>query len=156
MIRPLSPKDLSLVRQFILDRWGAEKVVVHGSEYYPHELPGFIAEQDGTWIGLVTYQVSGESCEIVTLDSLVEGQGIGSTLIEAVKFQARAANCCRLWLVTTNDNLNALGFYQKRGFSLCALRPHAVDESRKIKPSIPLIGESGIPIRDEIELEMEI
>ena len=104
--------------------------------------------------GLVTFHIAGDACEIVTLDSLHPGQGIGTALIEAVKAAAGAAGCRRLWLITTNDNLHALGFYQKRGFRLVAVHPGAVDDSRKLKPEIPLIGNDGIPIRDEIELEI--
>ena len=91
--------------------------------------------------------IAGDACEIVTLDSLIEGQGIGTTLIEAVKAAAEAAGCRRLWLVTTNDNLHTLGFYQKRGFRLVAVHPGAVDAERRLKPEIPLIGNDGIPIQ---------
>jgi hypothetical protein len=68
--------------------------------------------------------------------------------------EARKRNCWRVFLITTNDNLNALGFYQKRGFELVAIHRGAVNESRKVKPSIPLIGDNNIPLRDEIELEL--
>jgi ribosomal protein S18 acetylase RimI-like enzyme len=61
-----------------------------------------------------------------------------------------------LFLVTTNDNTPALRFYQKRGFVLSALRPNAIAENRKVKPEIPLTGQDGIPIRDELELEMHL
>jgi ribosomal protein S18 acetylase RimI-like enzyme len=93
-------------------------------------------------------------CEIISLDSLVQGTGIGSALTDAVQQRAKAAGCQRLWLITTNDNLNALGFYQKRGFHLAALHRNALDVSRRLKPQIPLIGLDGIPLRDEIELEI--
>jgi GNAT superfamily N-acetyltransferase len=93
----------------------------------------------------------------MSLDSLRERRGIGSALVEAVTGLARAAGCACLTLVTTNDNLNAPRFYQKRGFRLRALRPGAVDAARReLRPEIPLVGEHGIHIRDEIELEMEI
>ena len=59
----------------------------------------------------------------------------------------------RLWLVTTNDNLDALRFYQRRGLRITAVAAGAVDEARKIKPGIPLLGDHGIAIRDEITLE---
>jgi hypothetical protein len=59
--------------------------------------------------------------------------------------------------VTTNDNVDALRFYQRRGFRLRAVRPGAVDDARRtLKPEIPAVGEQGIPIRDEIELERAI
>jgi GNAT superfamily N-acetyltransferase len=76
--------------------------------------------------------------------------------MNAVVDEARKQNCERVFLATTNDNLHALRFYQKRGFELVAVHRGAVNESRKIKPGIPLIGNDGIPIRDEIELEMNL
>jgi ribosomal protein S18 acetylase RimI-like enzyme len=104
----------------------------------------------------LTYHIDGDACEIVTLDSQREGWGIGTALIEAVKAAARQSGCGRLWLVTTNDNTHALRFYQKRGFILAALHRDAVAASRAIKPEIPFFGVDGIPIRDEIELEMSL
>ena len=47
-------------------------------------------------------------------------------------------------------------FYQKRGFVLVAVHRNALAESRRLKPEIPLIGIDDIPLRDEIELEMEL
>jgi len=88
------------------------------------------------------------------MNSLVEGKGIGSALIDAVKSVAATAGCKRLWLITTNDNTNAMHFYQKRGFQLVAVHRNAMEKSRLLKPEIPLTNHDGIPIRDEIELEM--
>jgi ribosomal protein S18 acetylase RimI-like enzyme len=153
-IRPLSPADRDWATRHVAEHWGAEIVVAHGTLYHPAELLGFVAELDGKTVGLVTFHIAGDACEIVTLDSLRPDQGIGTALIEAVKAAADAAGCRRLWLITTNDNLHALGFYQKRGFQSAAVHPGAVNESRKLKPEIPLIGNDGIPIRDEIELEI--
>ena len=153
-IRPLFPADRDWVARHVAEHWGAEIVVAHGTLYHPAALPGFVAEVDGKVAGLVTFHIAGDACEIVTLDSLATGRGIGTALIEAVKAAAGAAGCRRLWLITTNDNLHALGFYQKRGFRLVAVHPGAVDAARMLKPEIPLIGNDGIPIRDEIELEI--
>ena len=137
--------------------WGSESMAVRGQLFRMDELPGLAAEVDGTVVGLATYRIDGATCELMSLDSLREGRGVGGALVDAVIELARAAGCARLTLVTTNDNLNALRFYQKRGFRLRALRPGAMDAARReLKPEIPLLGENGIPIRDEIELEMEI
>ncbi len=155
-IRPTGPEDKDWVAQFMRDRWGAAQVVVHGAIYYPSELPGFAAMVDGQLAGLVTYHVEADRCEVVTLDSLRPGAGIGTALVEAVKEAAARSACRRLWLVTTNDNLNALRFYQKRGFRLVAVHRGAVDDARGIKPEIPLTGNDGIPLHDEIELEMSV
>ena len=153
-IRRLSQDDLPRFRKFWRENWGEEFVVAHGEVYHPHTLDGFIAFDAGEWVGEITYIFSGNDCEIVSLDSLRESQGIGTKLINAVVDEARKQSCRRVFLITTNDNLNALGFYQKRGFELVAVHRGAVNESRKIKPGIPLIGENNILIRDEIELEM--
>jgi ribosomal protein S18 acetylase RimI-like enzyme len=58
------------------------------------------------------------------------GAGVGRQLLDAVAASARAAGAARLLVMTTNDNLAALRFYQRRGFRLADLRPGAVDEAR--------------------------
>ncbi len=128
-------------------------MIVHGETIRPEQVQGFATED---WGGLVTYRIRNRDCEIVSLDSLDEGRGIGTALLRAVVDEARVRRCVCLVLTTTNDNLRALGFYQKRGFTLVKVRPGAVDETRKMKPAIPEIGENGIPLRDEIDLEMKL
>jgi len=152
-IRPLERDDCAWVARFTREQWHAEFAVVHGAIFRPDELPGFVALDDNP-IGLITYHLDGDACEIVSLNSLEPKCGVGSALIERVVKVARESGCRKVWLITTNDNLNALGFYQKRGFVLVAVHRDAVNASRQIKPEIPLLGENGIPIRDEIELEM--
>jgi ribosomal protein S18 acetylase RimI-like enzyme len=156
MIRRLTQNDLLRFRQFLKENWGDEFVVAHGVVYHPDTLEGFVAVNENEWVGEITYSFTDEGCEIVTLDSLREGQGLGTKLIDAVVEEARRQGCRRLFLITTNDNLKALGFYQKRGFELVKIIRGAVNESRKIKPSIPLVGMNNIPLRDEIELEMKL
>jgi GNAT superfamily N-acetyltransferase len=153
-IRPLGDADREWVKQFITWQWGAEIIVLDGVMYHPETLPGFAAICGDEIAGVVTYHFQGSACEIVTLDSLETNRGIGTALVDAVKQRARQIGCHRLWLRTTNDNLNALRFYQKRGFVLAAIHPNALERSRKLRPEIPLVGKEGIPLRDEIELEM--
>ena len=155
-ILPITDADRAWVRQFIVDHWGDEIVVVHGEVMRPHEHEGFAAFDGDEVIGLVTYRMVDDNCEVTSLTSLREGQGIGTALMNAVVQTATAQHCWRIWLITTNDNLRALAFYQKRGFVMVALHRNAVDASRKLNPAIPLIAESGIPIRDEIEMEMQL
>lgn len=153
-IRRLSPADLPRLRQFWIEHWGGEEMITRGKVYRPEQLDGFVAEDGTEWVGLLTFVIEGNECEVTSLDSLREGQGIGSTLIDKAIEEARSRKCDRLFLITTNDNLNALGFYQKRGFEIVAIYRGAVNESRKRKPNIPLIGYNNIPLRDEIELEI--
>jgi ribosomal protein S18 acetylase RimI-like enzyme len=155
-IRPLVGADRDWVERLIIERWGASLVVGRGRAWNPVELPGLAAFEDGRCVGLVTYEIEGGALEIVTIDALVERQGIGTALLRAVEEVARAQGCGRLRLVTTNNNLGALLFYQKAGFRLVALIPGAVDESRKLKPSIPEVDADGLPIRDELHLELRL
>lgn len=154
-VRPTNSEDKQWIERFITEQWGASSVVAHGVIYYPHDLPGFVAIQNRIPVALITYHISGTACEIVTIDSEQLGIGIGTALIASVKRAAKEAGCTRLWLVTTNDNLDALGFYQKRGFVLVKIHRNAIEHSRRLKPSIPFYGIDSIPIRDEIELEMQ-
>jgi GNAT superfamily N-acetyltransferase len=157
-IRLVAPAVAERIRSLIVERWGDETVVGHGEVMSPHEHPGFIASDGERWVGLVTYRFSGDSCEVVSIDALEEGRGIGSALLLAVVDAAKAAGCRRLWLITTNDNARALAFYQRRGFRVIRIHEGAVDESRRrFKPSIPLVNtDTGLPIRDEVELERAI
>lgn len=155
-IRRLAEDHRTWLETFVVDRWGAPIVVGHGRVYRVADLPGFVALEHDEPVGLATYTIEGDACELVTLDSVHEGVGIGSALVDAVAAAAREAGCRRLWLVTTNDNLRMLRFAQKRGFALTALRPNAIEESRKLKPEISQLGLHGIPIRDELELELPL
>ncbi len=143
-----------MVTNFIQDQWGSTQVVSKGRVFDPSELEGFAAVADEKVVGLVTFRVERDECEVVTLNSLSEGTGTGSSLLNAVRDTAIKARCRRLWLITTNDNLSALRFYQKWGLRITAIYPNALERSRMLKPEIPLLGKEGIPIRDEIELEM--
>jgi GNAT superfamily N-acetyltransferase len=153
-IRPLNQDDRLWSARLIEEHWASTKIVTRGRVHYTNELPGFAAIQDGRPIGLVTYRMEGCDCEIITMNSLAEGLGVGTALLSAVKTVAAFAKCKRLWLVTTNDNTFALRFYQKRGFHIAAFHRNALLRSRELKPEIPLAGIDGIPIRDEIELEI--
>ena len=155
-VRSLQTSDHNWVASFVKSHLGSEIVVAKGRIIRPAELDGFAAFKGKEPVGLLTYRIEGPDCEIVTIDSTAQGKGIGTTLINAVKERAKMKGCRRLWLITTNDNLNALGFYQKRGFRLVALYPNALEASRKLKPEISLKAANGIPIRDELGLELEL
>jgi GNAT superfamily N-acetyltransferase len=153
-IQPLEPSDLAWARELWRRQWGADYVVTRGRIHRIEEMEGFLARDGGTTAGLVTYHVEAGDCEVVSLDSLRSGLGVGSLLMEAVRREAHRRGCRRLWLITTNDNTPAIRFYQRRGLSLVAVHRNAIEESRRVKPSIPLTGIDGIPLRDEIELEL--
>jgi ribosomal protein S18 acetylase RimI-like enzyme len=152
-VRRLREDERAWAVATLRERWGSEEVVSAGRVHRLAELATLVAETDGERVGLATYAVEGAECELVTLDALSVGGGIGGPLVEAVAEAARDAGAARLWLITTNDNLPALRLYQRHGFTLCALRRGAVDAARERKPQIPATGHAAIPIRDELELE---
>jgi N-acetylglutamate synthase-like GNAT family acetyltransferase len=139
--------------QRVLAEQNAAVVARLGRIEHPIDHPALIAEDaDGALAGVLIYVVSGEECEILTLHSTTQWSGAGTALIEAVERKAR-----RLWVLTTNDNVDALRFYQRRGFRLAELHVGAVDDSRaRLKPEIPDTGAYGIPLRDELVLEKEV
>lgn len=153
-IREIAGDDHEWITALLEREWESNEIVSRGSIHYADELPGFVAGHEQDLLGLVTYHIEGDECEIVTLNSLVEGMGIGTELLKAVMRVASERDCKRLWLITTNDNTDALRFYQTRGFVITAFRRNAIEESRELKPEIPAHGLNGIPIRDEIELEL--
>lgn len=156
-IRSVHDEDRAELARWVMDNWGADIVVSRGTVHRPHELDGFVAiDSSGEMIGMVVMRIENKSCEIVIIESKREGCGIGSALLEAAHGYARGHGCDRVWLITTNDNVNALAFYQKRGYAFKAVHCNAIENSRKLKSSIPLIAENGIPIRDELELEIRL
>jgi ribosomal protein S18 acetylase RimI-like enzyme len=155
-IRALREADRAWLHAFLVEHWGSPQMVYSKGVHQCDKLPGFAAFDGDEPIGLVTYAIHGNECEIVSLDSLREGRGIGSALLSAVEETARYQGLSRVWLITTNDNVHALRFYQKRGYELVALYRRAVDAARRIKPQIPFVSADGIPIRDELELEKRL
>ncbi len=142
------------VNQILKDEWHCPPSISKGKVIDTTILPGFLIIEDEVIKGVVTFNIANEECEIVTLNSFEENRGIGTTLIKAVLDAAQKENCKRLWLITTNDDINAIRFYQKKGFDLKAAHINAIELSRKLKPSIPFIGMDNIPIKHEIEFEI--
>lgn len=178
-LRALQREDREWVAHFLDEHWGSTQMVTRGRILYGHLLPGFVAQRsfppeegmdsveddDATEenpivtmekIGLLTYNVEEKECEIVSVNAIVPDLGIGTALVDELIDAAKESKIERVWLVITNDNLPALKFWQKRGFELVAVHRNAIEQSRRLKPQIPITGHEGIPIRDEIELEMPL
>jgi ribosomal protein S18 acetylase RimI-like enzyme len=161
-IRPFDP-DLDLAWAVaLLDTELGGRMQARGGELVDVlEGSGLVALVDGERAGLVSWLVdpAGDRAEIraLAIAAAAQGRGVGRSLLDATVRWLREHDVLNAWLVTTNDNLAALGIYQSVGFRLVALRPGAVDEARRtIKPSIPAGGDHGIPLRDELELAKEL
>ncbi len=151
MIIPISSEYRNQVNRRIADEWAGPDIVTKGVLHDTSESDGFISIQDGELTGYILYNIHDRQCEILVLQSIIENCGIGSALINAVIDFAKRKRCKRVWLVTTNDNIHAIRYYQRFGFELDAVHINALDESRKLKPSIPLLGIDEIPIKHEFE-----
>ena len=156
-IRKIKSADTDWIKQVFIQNWGGDFVVSRGKVHKIEEFNGgYIAEQRNKKVGLITYKIINGEFEIAGLISNDEKKGIGTALLNYVITLAKQEGIKRICLVTTNDNLNALGFWQKRGFKLVKVYPNAMEVTRRLKPSLPLIGENNIPLRDELELEMTL
>lgn len=154
-IRRVQDEEREELARLIRTGWGSSMIASRGVLRDASKLPCLLAVEGERWLGVAVYLLARGDCELVLLETFDRGRGIGTALLDATIEVARESNSRRLWLVTTNDNLDALRFYQRRGLRLARLWVDAATEARqKLKPEIPLTGAHGIPIRDELELEL--
>lgn len=156
VIRPINQLDHAWITEMFRKEWEGDFVVARGKTYIVDMLDGFIAEEENKKVGLITYIKRDTEIEIISLNSFILHKGVGTTLINAVLDEAKKIKAKRVCLSTTNNNICALNFYKHRGFHIVHIYPGAMTEARKIKPTIPLVDDNGIPINDEIELEIEV
>jgi GNAT superfamily N-acetyltransferase len=155
-VRPLDEPERPWLAERLQAGWGAVHIARLGELRDASVLPAMVAERDGVPLGLLTYEVVGDAFEVMSIESWDEGSGVGTSLLVAAFDAARAAGCRRVWLITTNDNLRALRFYQRRGMRLVRVHRDAVAQARALKPSIPVVGHHGIGVTDELELELRL
>jgi RimJ/RimL family protein N-acetyltransferase len=148
-ISEINDSNRTLMKKFISDSWGSPLSVSKGRILDTTNLPGFICKENNKIVGLVTYFIDGTDCEIVTLNSSMNNKGLETILINKVMDKAKANHCKRVWLITTNDNTNAIRYYQRRGFEWVGFYKNAMEESRRLKPEIPKFGNNNIPIKQE-------
>jgi GNAT superfamily N-acetyltransferase len=151
-VRRVYGAERALAITRLIQEWGAP-VLAHGAAYDFEDCEIWMA---GSMQGLAAVSDRDRPiAELVAINAFEPWQGIGTALIDGI-VQGLDADFHTLRLTTTNDNIDALRFYQRRGFRLVALRPGAVDEARLRKPSIPATGDYGLPIRDEIDLVLSL
>jgi GNAT superfamily N-acetyltransferase len=152
-IEPASP---DLIDRIWRERWGIPIVSVR-REYVPADVEGLVwLGGDGEPEGLVTWAAAGDGAEVASLDAFERGRHVGGRLLDAAEDELRRRGVKRVTIVTTNDNLRALGLYIRRGYRLVRLHLDAMDRVRALKPQVPLVGADGIPLGDMWELEKEL
>ena len=155
-IEPISDSYRGFVDAQVAESWSGPFVESMGVLHDTRTQNGFVAIENNEVKGYLLYNIIGEDFEITVLESLLQGHGIGTALINAAIGAAKEAGCGRVWLTTSNDNTHAIRFYQRFGFDLKAVHINSLEEARKRKPQIPLFGNDGIPIKHEFEFTMPI
>lgn len=154
VFKQINDSNRDIINKFITEQWYSTVMIIRGKEIDMTTVEGIYILDNAKIIGLITYMIYDNTMDIISLDSLCENQGLGTLLLEKVVDIAREEGCRKIVLITTNDNIRAIRFYQRRGFDMTCLYRNALDISRKLKPEIPLIGENGIDLKHEIEFEM--
>ena len=121
-VRPVGQADL-VAAEVLLDDLLAGRVQARlGEAHDVLALPTLGVWDHERLVGLATWSPAGDGdrSELAALAVAPDrqGRGVGGALVEAVAEAARASGAATLWLVTTNDNLDALRLYQRHGFRL--------------------------------------
>lgn len=156
-IESINKENRAKALEVLKDHWGETTILVsRGQVHDIRKLSGFIAVKDHKVVGIITYKLENNEIEIITLNAFEENKGIGTNLIEEVIKEGKELGCKRVWLITTNDNVHAMRFYQLKGFDMVAFHEDAVNKAREIKPEIPEIGHFDIKVEHEIEFEYKL
>jgi 2-oxo-4-hydroxy-4-carboxy--5-ureidoimidazoline (OHCU) decarboxylase/GNAT superfamily N-acetyltransferase len=156
-VRDLAPADHDWARDLVARHQGGTHLIARLGELLdPLAMEGLVAEADGRPIGLASvHETEDRGLEVALLVTEPRGIGAGSLLLETARQVAAASDHPRLWLVTTNDNLDAIHFYLRRGMRVAAVHAGAMARDRELKPQIAARNEAnGLPIEDLVEFEL--
>jgi GNAT superfamily N-acetyltransferase len=153
-VRRVTDDDRPWISQTVAGAVASPRIVSKGRVVEDASLlDGFVVELDGRPIGVALWSVEDGDAELVVIVTTYRGAGAGVALLDAVVAFAHKSGWKRLWLVTTNDNTDAMRIYQRAGWRWVGWHRDAVALSRKLKPELPEVGAHGIPIAHEIEFE---
>ena len=150
-------QDKSAFLTLMMRHWGSHRMMIGLRVYDCAELPllGLFSAK-GEPLAVASWAMDGEIAVLCALHALSPGQGAAIELLDAVKAAAKAKGATRLRAMLTNDNLPAMGFYQKQGFRFSGLYVEAIDHYRSVIPTIIRTGHQDIPVRDALELEIAL
>jgi GNAT superfamily N-acetyltransferase len=153
-IRPIV--DRTFLEELLRLRWSGGALLLRGRMIAPSDVEALAAYDGDRLAGVATWRLEGKVLYIVTLNNITDQRGVGVALLDATMKLGREKGAALVRVIVTNDNLNALGFYQRRGFKIVGVFPGAVDTIRSLNPNLPVMGANRIPMRDEIELERDL
>lgn len=153
IIREIEDKTAFLA--LMMRHWGSHRMMIGLRVYDCAELPllGLFSAK-GEPLAVASWAMDSEIAVLCALHALSPGQGAAVQMLDAVKAAAKAKGAVKLRAMLTNDNLPAMGFYQKQGFRFSGLYVEAIDHYRSVIPTIIKTGHQDIPVRDALELEI--
>jgi GNAT superfamily N-acetyltransferase len=153
-VREATDDDRVTARELFQRDFGSTRIVAFGDVMDIDTMPALVAVVHADPSGALAYRLFGDALHVVALatDPMWQRSGVGAHLIAEAELLARRLKLTRLVVSTTNDNLPALYFYQRRGYRLTELVPDSViSHTLQQHP-----GFAGIPVRDEIRLEKRL
>lgn len=135
--------------------FGYTNIVSFGEEVVLAGAPALVAWMKGELAGALAYRLRPDTLLILALatDPMWQRSGVGGHLVAESEALARGRGLGSLRVSTTNDNLPALYFYQRRGFVVTEVVPGGLLGHIK---GTAAVGFGGIPLRDEIRMERRL
>jgi ribosomal protein S18 acetylase RimI-like enzyme len=154
MVREATDSDRAAARELFQRDFGRTRIVAFGEVMDIESMPALVAVLYAEPSGALAYRLLGDSLHIVALatDPMWQRSGVGGYLVAEAELIARKLKLGRIVVATTNDNLPALHFYQRRGYRMTEL----VASSVVAHTHQEIAGFAGIPVRDEIRLEKRL
>jgi GNAT superfamily N-acetyltransferase len=150
-------EDAEDIRKLLFTRIWGDRLLMGGRMWRCEDFLALSARDSaGVDVGLAVFAIRGTVCFLFMMDSGVKGSGLGDRFLRLVKEAALKAGARTVRALTPNDHTDAMRFYQRRGFRFTAIYPGAIDVYRLSLPHVPVTGFHGIPLRDTLELELEI
>lgn len=150
--------DYETARKLVVEQWGDDAFIISGKVYPTSEMTLL-----GAWTplgqlrGLAYYKVNGSTMLLGAIITIGErAKGVGKILFDAVLAEARTTRMRKMRALTTNDNFEAMKFYQRCGMRFETLYPGGADAFRAFKPGIYRNGKHGLPLRDILEFELSL
>lgn len=154
IVRPCEDADRQAVLDLFERDFGSTRVSAFEAEHALVDVPALVATvKDGLLAGALAYRIDGEALQMLALatDPMWQRSGVGGHLVARAEVLAREAGCRRAVLVTSNDNLPALYFYQRQHYRVAAVAIGSLVARAAGRP-----GFAGIHVRDEIRLEKDL
>ena len=135
---------------------GGAQIVSNGVLHTLSDHNAIVALSEDQRVGFAVYRLDLPEAELLAIRAVQQWGGVGTMLIQNVERRVKAKGAQKLWLCTTNDNISAIQFYQRRGYRFRALHAGEFQNVLKIKgfdADTPVVGQNRIVIRDELVFE---